>query len=124
MKTSAAFTFVEVLAAMAFLGILIPVIVKALTISNRAGVVAERSGIAAQLGENRLGELMVGDAWTTAEAGGDFGQEWPGYRWEIQQAAWSAGDMTELTLLVFYPVQGVERSLALSTLVSETLSQK
>ena len=44
------FTLVEVLAALAFLGILIPVVVSALTVSNRAAVIAERSVIAANSG--------------------------------------------------------------------------
>ena len=55
-----AFTFVEVLAAMVFLGILMPAVISALLTANRAAVAAERSTIAAQLGENKLGEFTVG----------------------------------------------------------------
>jgi type II secretory pathway pseudopilin PulG len=117
------FTFVEVLAALVFLGILIPVVVSALTISNRAAVVAERSTIAMQLGENRLSELMLQDAWTTAESRGDFGQEWPGYRWELKRQDWQSGAMTELTLDVFFAVQGQEHEVRLTTLANESLKQ-
>ena len=119
-----AFTFVEVLAALAFLGILIPVVVSALTLANRAGVIAERSSVAVRLGENRLNELMLGDAWTTAGTRGDFGAEWPGYRWEVTRGAWESGSMTELTMSVFFVVQGREREARLSTLVNETLIQQ
>ena len=117
------FTFVEILACMAFLGILIPVVVSALTVSNRAAVMAERSAIAAQLGENRLNEMTLADAWASESGRGDFGAEWPGYRWEMKQGDWNAGAMTELTLDVFYTVQGREQSLRLSTLVNESLTQ-
>lgn len=117
------FTFVEILACMAFLGILIPVVVSALMVSNRAAVMAERSTIAAQLGENRLSEMMLGDAWTSESSRGEFGQDWPGYRWEMKQADWNSGAMTELTLDVFYTVQGREQSVRLSTLVNESLTQ-
>lgn len=117
-----AFTFVEVLAALAFLGILIPVIVNALTLANRTGVVSERSFRAVQLGENRLNELMIGNAWATAVTRGDFGQEWPGYRWELTHAAWEAGDMTELALDVYFEVQGREHDVRLSTLVNESIT--
>ena len=92
------FTFVEILTALAFLGILIPVVVSALMVSNRAAGMAERSTIAAQLGENRLNEMMLADAWTSESSRGDFGADRPGYRWEMQQADWNAGAMTELTL--------------------------
>ena len=69
------FTFVEILAAMLFLGILMPVVIGALQVSNRAAVVSERSGVAGQLAENKLGELLLGDAWTSAGASGDFGTD-------------------------------------------------
>ena len=117
------FTFVEMLAAMAFLGILIPVVVSALMVSNRAAGVAERSTIAMQLGENRLGEMMLAEAWSSESSRGDFGADWPGYRWEMKQADWNAGAMTELTLEVFFQVQGREHEVRLSTLVNESLNQ-
>ncbi len=118
------FTFVEMLASMAFLGILIPVVVSALMVSNRAAGMAERSTIAAQLGENRLGEMMLADAWTSESGRGEFGESWPGYRWEMKQADWNAGAMTELTMDVFYTVQGREQSVRLSTLVNTSLTQQ
>ena len=117
-----AFTFVEVLAAMVFLGILMPVVIQALLIGNRAAVVAERSTIAAQLGENKLAELMLGDAWSTAATSGTFGADWTGYRWALTKATWESGAMTELTLDVFYKVQGTEHDARLSTLVNESLT--
>jgi type II secretory pathway pseudopilin PulG len=122
MRGERAFTFVEVLAAMAFLGLVIPVVVSALTISNRAGVAAERESVAAQLAQNRVSELMISNEWTSASSRGDFGLDWPGYRWELEKKDWQSGAMTELTINVFYQVQGAERHVRLSTLVSETLS--
>jgi type II secretory pathway pseudopilin PulG len=123
MRHRGGFTLVEVLAAMAFLGILMPVVISALFVSSRAAVVSERSTIAMQLGENRLSEMMVGGAWTSESGRGDFGDQWPGYRWELTKAAWEAGTMTELTMDVFYTVQGTEHDLRLTTLASETLTE-
>ena len=116
-STRGAFTFVEVLAAMVFLGILMPVVISALITANRAAVVAERSTIAAQLGENKLGELLLGNAWSSASSSGDFGTEWSGYRWELSKPTWQTGAMTELTLDVFYKVQGIEHDARLGQLV-------
>lgn len=121
-RPRAAFTFVEVLAAMVFLGILMPVVISAMLTANRAGVVAERSMIAAQLGENKLGELQLGDAWSSAASSGDFGAEWSGYRWQLTKPTWQTGEMTELTLVVFYKAQGSEHEARLSTLVDTSLS--
>lgn len=116
MRSWGGFTFIEVLAALLFLGILIPVVVSALTFSSRISVVAERSAIAAQLAENQLNELMLTGSASAASTSGDFGAAWPGYRWELDSADWQADDMTELTMSVFFPVQGSEQQVRLTTL--------
>ena len=115
-RTRSGFTFVEVLATLAFLGILIPVVVSALMVSNRAAIVAERSTNAAQLGENQLNEMVVEQTWSSAGTRGDFGTDWPGYRWELAQESWTTGSMTELTMDVFFSVQGQEHRVRLGTL--------
>jgi type II secretory pathway pseudopilin PulG len=122
MNRRAAFTFVEMLAAMAFLGILIPVILSAMVSASRAGSFAERSTVAMQLGENRLNELTLGTEWSSAQNGGDFGADFPGYRWELAKNDWQNGAMTELQLDVFFQVQGNEHEVRLSTMVSESLT--
>jgi len=88
-RKRAGFTFVEVLAALAFLGILIPVVLSAMTVSLRASEIAERSSVAAQLGENMLNEMIVENTWSSAGTRGDFGQDYPGYRWQMTQANWT-----------------------------------
>ena len=118
-----AFTFVEMLAAMTFLGILLPVLFSALLTASRTGTMAERSTNAMQLGENRLNELTLGGAWSSAESRGDFGTDWPGYRWELTKTDWQTGAMTELVIHVFFPVQGGEHEVQMSTLVSDSLTQ-
>ena len=121
---SDAFTFVEVFAALVFLAILVPAIVEGLSIANRASVVAERGSVAGELAENKLNEMLAGQAWASGTAtSGDFGTDWPGYRWELSQTTWdqdNVNPMTELSMEVFFPVQGKERSCKLTTLVSGT----
>ena len=118
-RRSSAFTLVEVLATLAFLGILMPVLVSALLVANRASVVSERTTVAAHLGENQLNTLLLDDAWATSSQRGGFGEEWPGYRWELAQRDWEAGAAVELTMHVFFSVQGHERDVQLSTLVNQ-----
>lgn len=116
------FTFAEVLAAMVFLAILVPALVEGITIANRASVMAERSSIASELAENKLSELKLDDAWTTATNRGDFGQDFTGYRWEMSQETWEMDNMTKLTVTVYFTVQGRERSFQLSKLVNPSSS--
>jgi type II secretory pathway pseudopilin PulG len=128
---SEAFTFVEVFAAMVFLAILIPAIVEGLSIANRTSVVAERSSIAGELAENKLNEILLsstgGAATAALDSSGDFGTDWPGYRWEMSQDTWdqdTVNTMSEVSVQVFYPVQGHERSVTLATLVSGTAQEQ
>ncbi len=118
------FTFVEILAALLFLGIVMPVVIGALQVANRAAVLSERAGVAVQLAENKLAELQLGDAWDSSSSTGEFGEDWPGYRWELTKADWENGVMTELQLAVLFSVQGREQDVRLSTLVSESLSEE
>ncbi len=125
-RAARAFTFVEILAAMAFLGILIPAVVTAFTQANRAAVAAERTSIAVRLCENHLNELLIGNTWQSAGGGGDCGADYPGYHWDTSQTSWlgdSTNAMTELTVHVYFPVQGQEREVKLTTLVNNTLTQ-
>jgi general secretion pathway protein I len=118
-KRRAGFTLVEVLAAMAFLAILVPVLVGAMSTANRSAVTAERAAIAMQLADNKLAEMLVENSWSGGSNTGDFGEDWPGYRWELQSTNWTeVSELTELTLLVHFQVQGQERSVELSTLVT------
>ena len=114
------FTFAELLAAMLFLAIVIPVAVHALTVANRAGTLADRKRIAAQLANRQLTEAVVTDAWRDAEQEGDFGEDWPGYKWKMAEEAWEEDTLRLLTVTVFYTVQQREYSVRLSTLVEET----
>jgi type II secretion system protein I len=117
------FTFVEVLAALTFLAILIPSVLGALSLANRAAVMSERETVALQLADNKLNELIVTDQWSSGNGGGDFGQDYTGYRWEMSQATSTDTQMTEVTVTVYFQVQGKEHSVSLTTLHSSTLTQ-
>ena len=137
MKTlHAGFTLVEVLASLLFLAIAVPAIVGALGVASRASEIAERSSIAGNLAENKLNEMLLGNAWqSAAQPAGDFGADFPYYRWQMATQTWAgntantgttsasalgAGTLTELSVEVFYPVQGSEHSVRLTTLVGAT----
>lgn len=116
-RRSAGFTFVEILAAMLFLAILIPSVIGGILLASRVAEIAERSSVAAELAQNRLSELTLNGDWAAADARGDFGDDWPGYRWELSQTTWDLDSMTQLDLTVYFTVQGREESVALTTLV-------
>ncbi|MBI5090998.1 MAG: type II secretion system protein [Candidatus Hydrogenedentes bacterium] len=116
---SGGFTLVEVLAAMLFMAIVIPVVVEGISIAGRAGVAAERRREAAQLGDEKLTEKVITGEWQDGNQAGDFGEDHPGFRWELDTSDWDQDTMKVVTLDVIYTVQGVESTERLTTLVSE-----
>ena len=114
------FTFVEMLAAMVFVAIVIPVAIQGLTVANRAGVLADRKRVAGQLADRILTELIITDEWKYENDEGDFGEEWPGYRWILEEEAWGEDTMRLVTIRVLFYVQDREYSVRMSTLVEET----
>jgi type II secretory pathway pseudopilin PulG len=121
----AAFTLVEVLAAMMFLAIAVPAILTAYSASGRNAEAAERSVLAGELAEKQLSEIIMQEraaatnGGSTSQSSGDFGTEYPGVRWELAQETWANdASLTQYTMRVFFPVRGSERSVELTTLLA------
>ena len=122
------FTLIEVLAAMMFLAILVPAIVSALSLSGHISELSDRRAVAAELAENQLNEELMANNWMSNNSTkGDFGTDYPGYTWEMTQSAWSGdtlNNMTQLAMVVTFPVQGRPQTVRLTTLVSTTVAQQ
>ena len=144
----AAFTLVEVLASLLFLAIAVPAIVAALGVASRTSEVTERTSVAGSLAENKLNEMLVDNTWqSVAQPNGDCGADFPFYHWQMSTQTWAGATnpagtgglggtptattttntttgttgtsgLTELSVEVFYPVQGSERSVRLTTVVN------
>ncbi|MGK0198102.1 MAG: hypothetical protein ACI91J_001372 [Yoonia sp.] len=114
-----AFTFAEILAAMFFLALVIPVAMKGITIASKAGTVASRKATATQLGDALLNELVITDEWRSGSNSGTFEEPNEKFSWEIESSAWDQPGMTELTIRVSYLVRDLQDEVRLTTLVSE-----
>lgn len=117
---TAGFTFVEVLVAIVFIAIVVPITVEAIMRANRAGSVSEKKRVATRLAEYKLAEMVLTDDWRYGAIEGDFGEDYSGYTWTITEDAWDEDVMLQLTVTVGYTVQGRSYEVSLSTLVPET----
>jgi type II secretion system protein I len=115
---AAGFTLAEVLAALLFMAIVVPVAMEGMRIASRAGSVAERKSVAVRLADSKLNELIVTGQWSVSGQEGDFGDRWPGYRWKVQIDPWTVDAMQVVTIEVAYPSQNQELSVRLSTLMN------
>ena len=119
-RARAAFTLVEVLAALLFMAIVIPVALEGLRIASLAGQVGERKAVAARVADRVLSELAV----TGSLPGGDNGSITEGpheYRWTLESSAWGESSaLQQTTVRVVYFVQGREYEVTVSTLMGGT----
>ena len=113
-----AFTLAEVLAALVFMAIVIPVALQGLQIASRAGTVAERKREAARVAERVLNESIVTTNYVQAVSSGTVLEAEREYRWTLRSEAWTESAMQLLSVEVTFPVQGQDYTVPMSTLVS------
>jgi len=113
-----AFTLAEVLAALVFMAIVIPVAVQGLQIASRAGAVAERKREAARVAERILNESIVTTNYFQAVSSGRVLEAEREYRWTLRTEPWTESAMQLLSVEVTFPVQGQDYTVPMSTLVS------
>ncbi|MEZ0264358.1 MAG: prepilin-type N-terminal cleavage/methylation domain-containing protein [Phycisphaerae bacterium] len=118
-RRSGGFTLMEVLAALLLIGLVLPVALDGIGRCVDAGNAAKRRAEAATLAEARLNEVLVSTAPNLAAGSGEFGPEWPGYKWDVQSVS-TDFNLYEVTVTVTWAERGGEKSLHLSTLMHDT----
>ncbi len=118
-RRNGGFALAEVLAAMVFLAVLLPVVVEAMSVASRCGTVAERKREATQLADRLLTEMVVTGDWRNGNQSGDFLPDAPGYTWALTTDGWPEDAMGLITVEVTFVVRGQESVVQLSTLVPE-----
>jgi type II secretory pathway pseudopilin PulG len=141
-----AFTLAEVLAALLFMAIVIPVAVEGLHVASQAGEVARRKSEAARVAERILNESIATTNWNSSQSG-TVTEGIREFRWRLDTGTWNQADtnqpatttaqgqavsaqpvvtqaassqtpMNLLSVEVSYTVQDHDYSVRLSTLVS------
>lgn len=116
------FTLAEVLAALAFMAIVIPVAVQALRIANQVGQVALRKEAAARIAERVLEEWRLGTPERRLSTQGTIQEGSYQFRYSIRTEPWPTDTMNLLTVLVTFPVQDRDYEVRISTLVDSSSS--
>ena len=117
------FTLVEVLAALLFMAIVIPVAVQGLSIASRTGEVATRKGAAARLADRLLNEAIVTGQTSGLSQGGIEEEGGISYRWQMQNESWQLDAIKTISVVVKFTAQGQEYDVRLSTLIDTTIQQ-
>lgn len=116
-RLSRGFTLVEVLAALLFMAILVPVTMEAVRVASRAGQVSERKSVAARIAERVLNELSATGGLRQNSGSGRIEERLRSYGWVMRSESWKEDRMNLVTVTVSYEVQGQTYDVSLSTLI-------
>lgn len=112
------FTLIEVLATLVIIAIILPAAMKGISVATNAASDSRRRVEAAALAESRLSEFVASLEWQVGGGAGDFGEDWPEYRWQADVLDWSEPNVKEIDFRVIWTGRsGVEESMLLTTLV-------
>jgi general secretion pathway protein I len=117
-KHLAAFTLAEVLAALVFMAIVIPVAIEALHVASLAGEVAARKGEAARVADRILNESIVTTNWDTGMQSGTIAEGANEFHWTLSGKNQPQLPMPLITAEVTFSAQGHDYSVKLSTLAN------
>jgi general secretion pathway protein I len=114
------FTLIEVIATMLLIAIVLPAVMKGVAaVSVTANTTRHRSE-ASGLAEAKLNELVVSNEWQNGVLSGDFGTDWPEYKWQATVQAWpldsTNASIQEIDLRVSWMWHGTEDFVTASTL--------
>jgi len=119
-----AFTLAEVLAALVFMAILIPVALEGLSIASRAGEMAARKSEAALVAERILNENIVTTNWNQTVQSGILRQGFRDFRWTLRNDPWNQDPnqdaMRLLAVEVKFAAQGGDYAVRMTTLVDNS----
>jgi prepilin-type N-terminal cleavage/methylation domain-containing protein len=116
---SGGFTFVELLATIVLISIVMPVVMRTIGLCTQIAGQSRRQVEAVCLATTKLTELTASHEWENSSSiRGDFGDDWPGYEWTITLATWAEdASVRQLDLTVSWRSVGRQRKVTLSTLV-------
>jgi general secretion pathway protein I len=116
-KSSRGFTLVEVMAAVVLVAIVLPVVMRGISLATSLGDTARRRAEAAVLAHSKLHELVVTQGWQMSTMSGDFGEDNPDYKWSAEVKDWDASTLKELDVHVTWGLGERQRSVTMTTLV-------
>ena len=113
----AGFTLAEVLAALVFLALVIPVAVQGIQVASRAGQFGARKAAAVRIADRVLNELDVTGQLTLGSQSGVVREGAIEYPWRLDSQSWMEGDLDLAVVRVQFDVQGRAYEARLATLV-------
>jgi type II secretory pathway pseudopilin PulG len=118
----AGFTLVEALASLMLVAVVLPFVIRGVTMSARNAAEVDQRADAVMLAQTMLEEAMLAGAWQTGDVEGGFdetyGPDASRYTWALTVEDWQSTDYRQLTMTVRWLRGQKEHSVAVSTVVN------
>jgi type II secretory pathway pseudopilin PulG len=111
---------VEILVTIALLSILLPAVMQGVSLCLSTADRARKESQAAAMAHSKLSELLVTGQYSSGPLAGDFGTDWPDYRWQAQFVSWDNVALNQLDVTVTWNQSQRNRSVTVSTLLCVT----
>ena len=118
-KRKEGFTLLETLASLAILSIGLIAVVKSFSISIQANDYTQGLTIATFLAQGKIAELETTPQTILGTETGDFGEDYPNYRWETEVNFTENDRIQEAVVTVFWRERGGEKKIELLTLLPQ-----
>lgn len=114
------FTLMEILAALVLIGVVLPAVMKGLSIASILASDSARKYEALDLAESKLAEVLLSGQWQSGAGSGDFMPDYDGYEWTLETSDWTQAAVKQVSMTVYWEQRGRLRQIQLATLVYET----
>lgn len=114
---SCGFTLMEILAALVLIGVVLPAVMKGLSMASILASDSSRKYEALNLAQSRLAEVLLTGDWQSGSETGNFEPDYTGYTWTVETSDWTQADLKQVNVTVFWYQRNRPREIHLSTLV-------
>jgi prepilin-type N-terminal cleavage/methylation domain-containing protein len=115
------FTLIECLSAMFLMAMVLPAVNLGIAAATKTAGLARHRSEAAGLASSQLSQLIASGQWQGGTLSGDFGPDWPDYRWSATVQNWANDTqgvgLQQLDVTVTWPQKGPQDSVTVSSLV-------
>jgi len=111
------FTLVELMVAIVLVAIVLPTAIQGTILCLDLSVNARMEAQAASLAQAKLSELAATRMIDEATQFGDFGEQWPQYKWMATVESWDDPRLLELDVSVTWVARGRDYDVTISTLI-------
>jgi len=112
------FTLIEILAALLLIGLVLPAVMKGVSLVSIMASDSDHNYEALDLAENKLAEVLLEKSWqNSGSQSGRFEDEYEDYEWVVDVSDWTESGIKQIDVFVYWQQRNRQREIQLSTLV-------